>query len=245
MSLATLDRDLAVHQKLADEPNDVGGLSAQELKAKFDEAGLAIQEYLNGTHVPQVEKALADNLQEAKAYADGRVAAVGAGDMASAVYDPQKRRRDVFQYAREEAQRAVGSAARFGYVALGRGKGSSRNGTDGQGGFAAVTDPRGFWDAQREVFLIPQGARAFGLTAVVRWARQTFAQCALRLTVNGETAAELAGPNDSSGKDVVETVMLGCPVQGGDRVGIALYTKPSGSSQAAMEVEYLRGEILM
>jgi hypothetical protein len=38
IELTRLTDDLNVIQKLDDEPNDVGGLSAAELKAKFDEA---------------------------------------------------------------------------------------------------------------------------------------------------------------------------------------------------------------
>lgn len=49
-----LTRDLNIIQKLDDEPNDVGGLSAQELKAKFDEAGNAIKDYINDSLIPQV-----------------------------------------------------------------------------------------------------------------------------------------------------------------------------------------------
>ena len=57
MSLPTLDNDLNIIQQLDDEPNDVGGLSAAELKAKFDEGGLAIQTYINDTLVPALEAA--------------------------------------------------------------------------------------------------------------------------------------------------------------------------------------------
>lgn len=46
--------DLNIIQKLDDEPNDVGGLSSAELKAKFDEAGNTIKEYINNTLIPQV-----------------------------------------------------------------------------------------------------------------------------------------------------------------------------------------------
>lgn len=38
---------MAIIQKLEDEPNDVGGLTAAELKAKFDEAGETIKAFLN------------------------------------------------------------------------------------------------------------------------------------------------------------------------------------------------------
>lgn len=47
--------DLAVIQKLGDEPNDVGGLTAANLKAKFDEAALAIQTYINETLIPDIK----------------------------------------------------------------------------------------------------------------------------------------------------------------------------------------------
>lgn len=49
-----LTKDLNIIQKLDDEPNDVGGLTAAELKAKFDEAGNLIQEYINETLIPQL-----------------------------------------------------------------------------------------------------------------------------------------------------------------------------------------------
>lgn len=43
---------------LPDEPNDVGGLSAEQLKEKFDEGGNALKEYLNKTLIPEVEAAI-------------------------------------------------------------------------------------------------------------------------------------------------------------------------------------------
>lgn len=88
-TLETLTADLAIHQKMADEPNDVGGLSAQEMKEKFDEAGLTIQSYLNETLIPQVEEALNETLEQARGYADKKVVAVGGSDMAKVVYDTQ------------------------------------------------------------------------------------------------------------------------------------------------------------
>jgi len=53
--LQTLNDDLNIIQKLDDEPNDVGGMSAQELKAAFDKAGNSIQGYLNDTLLPELE----------------------------------------------------------------------------------------------------------------------------------------------------------------------------------------------
>lgn len=55
MSLEKLNKDLNIVQKLDDEPNDVGGLSAAELKKKFDEGSLTIQEYINVTLLPALE----------------------------------------------------------------------------------------------------------------------------------------------------------------------------------------------
>lgn len=55
-----LDTDMDIIQKLDDEPNDVGGLTAQELKAKFDEAGNVIQRYINNTLLPKISDTVAE-----------------------------------------------------------------------------------------------------------------------------------------------------------------------------------------
>lgn len=55
-----MEDDVDVIQKLDDEPNDVGGLSAAELKAKFDEAGNIIKGYINNTLVPQLSDTVAE-----------------------------------------------------------------------------------------------------------------------------------------------------------------------------------------
>ena len=52
MSIPTLDTDLSIIQKLDDYPNDIGGLSAAKLKAKFDEGVLALQTYINTVLIP-------------------------------------------------------------------------------------------------------------------------------------------------------------------------------------------------
>lgn len=59
MSIPTLDTDLSIVQKLDDYPNDVGGLSAAELKAKFDAGSLAVQNYINTVLIPAL---IASNL---------------------------------------------------------------------------------------------------------------------------------------------------------------------------------------
>lgn len=49
-----LNGDLNIIAKLDDEPNDVGGLTADQLKAKFDEAGNLIKNYINNTLIPAI-----------------------------------------------------------------------------------------------------------------------------------------------------------------------------------------------
>lgn len=55
MALARFEKDMAIISTLDDEPNDVGGLTAAELKAKFDEGGQAIKQFLNETLTPQID----------------------------------------------------------------------------------------------------------------------------------------------------------------------------------------------
>lgn len=55
MSLPKFEVDVRIISKLADEPNDVGGLSAEEFKGKFDEAPELIKSYINETLIPQIE----------------------------------------------------------------------------------------------------------------------------------------------------------------------------------------------
>lgn len=51
-----LNADLSIIQKLEDEPNDVGGLTSGELKQKFDEGGLTIQDFINNSLIKDLEK---------------------------------------------------------------------------------------------------------------------------------------------------------------------------------------------
>ena len=55
-----IEDDLDIIQKLDDEPNDVGGLTAAELKEKFDEAGNIIKGYLNVTLLPSLSDTVAE-----------------------------------------------------------------------------------------------------------------------------------------------------------------------------------------
>lgn len=72
--LLPLAADLGIISALDDEPNDVGGLTAAELKAKFDEAGLTIQKYINESLIPQVLGANATEADRAKAEAERKEA---------------------------------------------------------------------------------------------------------------------------------------------------------------------------
>lgn len=65
MDFTPLEKDMNIISALDDEPNDVGGLTATELKAKFDEGGQAIKQFLNETLTPQIdsEKAGRDELE--------------------------------------------------------------------------------------------------------------------------------------------------------------------------------------
>lgn len=59
MSIPKFLADLAIIQKLSDLPNSTEGLTAEELKARFDAAGLAIQKFINEQLVPKIT---ADNI---------------------------------------------------------------------------------------------------------------------------------------------------------------------------------------
>lgn len=56
MAFLKLSDDLEIISKLPDEPNDLGGLTAAELKAEFDRAGKLIQAYINTVLLPSMEK---------------------------------------------------------------------------------------------------------------------------------------------------------------------------------------------
>ncbi len=62
MAFEKFNKDMKIISALDDEPNDVGGLTAAELKAKFDEGGEALKRYINDTLIPAV---VADGATEA------------------------------------------------------------------------------------------------------------------------------------------------------------------------------------
>lgn len=58
--IGSFDTDLKIHQALGDEPNIDNGLSADEMKAKFDQAGLLIQKFINEVLIPAVNNLIGD-----------------------------------------------------------------------------------------------------------------------------------------------------------------------------------------
>lgn len=54
MALQNFDYDMDIVSKLDDEPNDVGGMTAAELKAKFDEGGNIVKKWINEVLIPHL-----------------------------------------------------------------------------------------------------------------------------------------------------------------------------------------------
>ena len=55
MAIHQFEKDMSIISALDDEPNDVGGMTSAELKAKFDEGGEALKEYINTVLIPELE----------------------------------------------------------------------------------------------------------------------------------------------------------------------------------------------
>lgn len=49
MALTAFNEDMEIISRLSDLPNDTDGLTAAELKARFDRAGKVLKQYINGT----------------------------------------------------------------------------------------------------------------------------------------------------------------------------------------------------
>ena len=111
-----LDSDLDIIQKLDDEPNDVGGLTAAQLKAKFDESGNTIKTYLNDTLLPALSGTVAE--EEARAAAEtqrqanesARVSAESARASAESLRVTAESARATQEGARADAEAARSAA---------------------------------------------------------------------------------------------------------------------------------------
>ena len=106
LAIPAFEEDVDVIQKLDDEPNDVGGLTAAELKAKFDEAGNRIKTYLNETLIPSISETVA----EAEKRAEAEAARVLAEEQRAAA--EQERVAAEAEREQAEAERRAGEAAR-------------------------------------------------------------------------------------------------------------------------------------
>ena len=59
MALTKMTQDVNNIQALSDRPNSIDGLTASELKAKYDKAGSDIKTYLNTVLTTEIDTALA------------------------------------------------------------------------------------------------------------------------------------------------------------------------------------------
>ena len=59
MAITRMTDDMAIIAKLSDRPNDTDGLTAAGLKAKFDEGGGTVKDYINNTLLPFLESTAA------------------------------------------------------------------------------------------------------------------------------------------------------------------------------------------
>ena len=60
MAIDKFTKNMDIIAALDNEPNDTGGLTAEQLKGKFDEGGKAIKAYLNETVAPAIDQQEAD-----------------------------------------------------------------------------------------------------------------------------------------------------------------------------------------
>lgn len=239
MKLTTLDEDLRIHQKLEDEPNDVGGLSAQALKEKFDQAGVTIQKYLNETHLPEEEKAVEDALFAAKAYTDAKAITLEQGNMKTAVYDAKKRRKDIFDYTDEKIAELKAKKSSGAWVCSGQCEVYTTSGLQKRlETFQSLTDPNGLWSETEKAFVMPEGGTIALLIVRGRSCRYSQSKSIVRVFVNGtETVTYSMGYNTSSAWEL-QTFVIPLMVNEGDRVSLKVHsvTGENGTnSQTAVE----------
>lgn len=109
IELEFLNGDLNIIQKLDDEPNDVGGLSSAQLKAKFDEGGNIIKEYINNELIPAILAADATEISRTEAEA-ARETAEQARKTAEVQRDHSEQERESSEEARASAETARSNA---------------------------------------------------------------------------------------------------------------------------------------
>ena len=109
IELEYLNGDLNIIQKLDDEPNDVGGLTSAQLKAKFDEAGNAIKDYINNDLIPAIIEDDATEAARTEAEAS-RVSAESARTSAEAAREQAEAQRSTNEETRKSNETARGNA---------------------------------------------------------------------------------------------------------------------------------------
>lgn len=85
MAIPKFTKDVEVIQKLSDLPNTTEGLTAEQLKAKFDEAAKLVKAFLNDQLIPAIA---------AKNIPFDKTAAIDAEDIQNAIIEVQKQVRD-------------------------------------------------------------------------------------------------------------------------------------------------------
>lgn len=110
MALPTCNEDMNIISKLDDEPNDVGGLSAASLKAKFDLAGNLLKKALNDLVAALGNNAAAKNIGFAP------TTAVNKTNVQDAIENVQSQIADVSQSGIADASV---TAAKIAYGAVG------------------------------------------------------------------------------------------------------------------------------
>lgn len=92
---------------------------------------------------------------------------------------------------------------------------------------------------------MPEGAKALGMTVMARWAREAWAECRVKLVINGEVASQAQGPDVTDGKYISEGILLAAEVKGGDLAQIELEVSESNNQHGAVYAKYLKAEILL
>lgn len=225
MKLTTLDEDLRIHQKLEDEPNDVGGLSAQALKEKFDQAGVTIQKYLNETHLPEEEMAVAGALAAAKAYTDAKAITLEQGNMKTAVYDAKKRRRDIFDYTDEKIAELQAKKSSGAWVFSGQcSVYSTTNFPTSLQTFTSSTDPDGLWSETEKAFVMPEGGTVALLIVHGRSCKNGQSKSLVKVLVNGTEQINYSMGYHSNSTWEFQTFMIPVLVNEGDRLSLKVHS---------------------
>lgn len=105
MAIPAFEHDMEIIQKLSDYPNDSEGLTAEELKAKFDEAGIALSSYINESLIPaliaanmpfaKTENIPAENVQAAIEALYTAIQSAAVGQIPNGVITKEKLAQDV------------------------------------------------------------------------------------------------------------------------------------------------------